>query len=72
MADLVPPEIERYVEEHSTSAPPPLVELAEETRARLRSPQMLSGPVEGGLLQALAFVSGARSSSTIRTRSSSF
>jgi caffeoyl-CoA O-methyltransferase len=36
------------------------VELAEETRATLRAPEMLTGPVEGRLLELLVFGTGAR------------
>jgi caffeoyl-CoA O-methyltransferase len=57
---LVPEEVERYVEEHTTPHPDLLDRLAEETRATLRVPQMLTGPVEGRLLQFLAFATGAR------------
>jgi caffeoyl-CoA O-methyltransferase len=58
--DVVRPEIERYVTEHTTAPPELLRELAEETHATLRSPQMLSGPVAGRFLEFLAFASGAR------------
>lgn len=58
--DLVHPEIERYAEEHTTPHPPLLEELAEETRATLRLPQMLTGPAEGRLLQFLVWALGAR------------
>jgi caffeoyl-CoA O-methyltransferase len=57
---LVPEEVEQYVEEHTTPHPDLLGRLAEETRATLRAPQMLTGPVEGRLLQFLAFATGAR------------
>ncbi len=60
MAYIVPDEIDRYVEEHTTPPPPLLAELAEETRATLRVPQMLTGTVEGRLLELLVFASGAR------------
>ena len=60
MAEIVPERIERYAEEHTTPPPPLLVELAEETRATLEVPQMLTGPVEGRFLQQLVFASGAR------------
>ena len=60
MAFIVPDEVERYAEAH-TSAPDPLLrELAEETRATLRSPQMLTGTLEGRFLELLVFSSGAR------------
>ena len=57
---LVPEEVERYVEEHTTAHPELLERLAEETRTTLRAPQMLTGPVEGRLLQFLAFAARAR------------
>jgi len=60
MAFIVPEEIERYAEAHTTPPPPLLAELAAETQATLRSPQMLTGPIEGRLLEQLVFVSGAR------------
>jgi caffeoyl-CoA O-methyltransferase len=52
---IVPEEIERYAEAHTTAAPGLLQELAGETRATLRAPQMLTGPVEGRLLQMLVW-----------------
>ena len=58
--DLVPEPIERYAEAHTTPPPPLLAELAEETRATLSAPQMLTGPIEGRFLQQLVFASGAR------------
>jgi caffeoyl-CoA O-methyltransferase len=58
--DLVHPDIERYAEEHTTPAPLLLEELAEETRATLRVPQMLTGPVEGRFLQFLVWSLRAR------------
>ncbi|MBD0330379.1 MAG: class I SAM-dependent methyltransferase [Thermoleophilia bacterium] len=60
MPDLVPEEIERYAEEHTTPPVPLLAELADETRATLRSPQMLTGTVEGRFLELLVWASGAR------------
>ena len=60
MAFIVPQEIERYAEAHTTPPPPLLAELAAETQATLQSPQMLTGPIEGRLLEQLVFVSGAR------------
>ena len=50
MAFIVPDEIERYAEEHTTPPDPLLAELAAETRATLSSPQMLTGPIEGRFL----------------------
>jgi caffeoyl-CoA O-methyltransferase len=57
---IVRPEIGDYAERHTTPPEPLLVELADETRATLRSPQMLTGPVEGRFLELLVFASGAR------------
>jgi caffeoyl-CoA O-methyltransferase len=58
--DLVHPDIERYAEEHTTPHPPLLDELAKETHANLRAPQMLTGPVEGRFLQFLVWSLRAR------------
>ena len=69
MPGIVPDDVERYVEEHSSPEPPHLAELAAETRERLRAPQMLSGAVEGRLLQTLVFATGARSVLEIGTYS---
>jgi predicted O-methyltransferase YrrM len=60
MAFIVSDEIERYAEEHTTSPPPLLAELAAETKAKLRAPQMLTGPIEGRFLEQLVYASGAR------------
>ncbi len=60
MAFIVPDEIERYAEEHTTPPDPLLAELAAETRATLSSPQMLTGPIEGRFLELLVYASGAR------------
>jgi caffeoyl-CoA O-methyltransferase len=57
---IVRPEIDAYAEEHTTPPAPLLVELAEETRATLRIPEMLTGPVEGRFLELLVFATGAR------------
>jgi caffeoyl-CoA O-methyltransferase len=54
------PEIDAYAEAHTTPPPPLLDALAEETRATLQSPQMLTGPVEGRFLQTLVFATRAR------------
>jgi caffeoyl-CoA O-methyltransferase len=55
VADVVPEAIERYAEEHTTPPSDLLRRLAEETRAELRSPTMLSGVVAGRLLELLVF-----------------
>jgi caffeoyl-CoA O-methyltransferase len=57
---IVRPELERFAEEHTTPPDELLVELADETRATLRSPLMLTGPVEGRFLELLVFSSAAR------------
>jgi predicted O-methyltransferase YrrM len=48
--------VEAYVEAHSTPGAPALRALAEETRATLSSPGMLSGPVAGRLLEFLTWL----------------
>ena len=58
--DFLPPELDAYVEAHATPDEPLLAELAAETRASLEAPQMLSGTVEGRLLETLVFITGAR------------
>jgi caffeoyl-CoA O-methyltransferase len=58
---LTPDEILSYVERYSTASPVELEELADETARTLDSPQMLSGPVVGRLLEFLVFALGARS-----------
>lgn len=60
MAFIVPDEIERYAEEHTTPPTDLLAELAEETRSTLSSPQMLTGPIEGRFLELLVWGTGAR------------
>jgi len=58
--DIVAHDIEDYAQAHTTPPTPLLAELAEETRATLRAPQMLTGTVEGRFLEFLVFASGAR------------
>jgi caffeoyl-CoA O-methyltransferase len=60
MAFIVRDEIERYAEEHTTPPLELLAALAVETRASLRSPQMLTGTIEGRFLEMLVWASGAR------------
>ena len=55
MAGLVPEKIEQYAEANTTPPDELLRRLAEETRATLRAPQMLTGAVEGRLLEFLVF-----------------
>ena len=57
---IVPEEIERYAEEHSSAPTELLAALAAETQATLRAPQMLTGRLEGRFLELLVFASGAR------------
>jgi len=53
-------EIAAYAESATTPMPEALIRLAEETRASLECPQMLTGPVEGRFLQMLVFALGAQ------------
>jgi caffeoyl-CoA O-methyltransferase len=53
MSFIVPEEIEGYAEAHTTPPNELLAELAEETKATLDSPQMLTGTIEGRLLEQL-------------------
>jgi len=57
---LVDEKIEDYALAHSTPPDPLLAELAEETKATMSAPQMLTGPVEGRFLELLVHASGAR------------
>jgi caffeoyl-CoA O-methyltransferase len=50
---IVPEEIEGYAEAHTTPPPELLAELAQETKATLEAPQMLTGTIEGRLLEQL-------------------
>jgi caffeoyl-CoA O-methyltransferase len=53
-------EIDEYAEAHTTPHDELLERLSEETIATLENPQMLTGPVEGRLLELLVFGLGAR------------
>jgi caffeoyl-CoA O-methyltransferase len=57
---LVDERIEEYAEAHTTPPDPLLAALAEETRATMDSPQMLTGTIEGRFLELLVFASGAQ------------
>ena len=57
---ITPPDLERYAEEHTTPPTALLARLAEGTRATLECPAMLTGAIEGRLLELLVFASGAR------------
>jgi caffeoyl-CoA O-methyltransferase len=58
--EITPPEIGAYVEAHTTPHPDYMQRLAEETRATLPVPEMLSGHLEGRLLEMLVFATRAR------------
>jgi len=61
MLRLLPDTIEDYALQHTTPLPPLLNELMATTRERMgRRAAMLSGPVEGALLQTLIAANGAR------------
>lgn len=60
MTPIVAPELEEYCRAHSTPPGPLLKELAAYTRTHCRSPEMLTGPVEGAFLRMLVQLSGAR------------
>ena len=60
MLTLVAEEIEEYARQHTTALPPHLAELARFTIEEMEYGLMLSGPIEGGLLQFLVWASGAR------------
>jgi caffeoyl-CoA O-methyltransferase len=60
MSFVVPEDIERYAEEHTTPDAELLQRLAEETRATLERPQMLTGTIEGRFLELLVFATGTR------------
>jgi caffeoyl-CoA O-methyltransferase len=60
MAFIVNADIEEYAAAHSSPEEPWLAALAEETRASLEAPQMMTGPLEGRFLELLVFGLGAR------------
>jgi predicted O-methyltransferase YrrM len=49
------PQLETYIEEHTSPPEPHLEALAEETRATLSSPGMLTGRVAGGFLEMIVW-----------------
>lgn len=57
---ITPPEIEAYVEAQTTPAPPHLAALHEATFATQTATAMLSGTVEGRLLETLVWISRAK------------
>jgi caffeoyl-CoA O-methyltransferase len=60
MSFLVDDKVEEYAERHTTPPDPLLAELAEETKATMSAPQMLTGTIEGRFLELLVAASGAR------------
>jgi predicted O-methyltransferase YrrM len=58
--DFLPPELDSYVTAHATPDEPLLAELATRTQAEMEMPKMLSGRVEGRLLETLVFTTGAK------------
>jgi caffeoyl-CoA O-methyltransferase len=60
MSFIVPEDIERYAEAHTTPHPKLLQRLAEETKATLQRPQMLTGTIEGRFLEFIVYMTGAR------------
>jgi caffeoyl-CoA O-methyltransferase len=60
MSFLVDEKVEDYAERHTTPPDPLLAELAEETKATMAAPQMLTGTIEGRFLEVLVAVTGAR------------
>src|SRR5262245_46520737 len=53
--DILDPRLAEYVERLSSPHEPLLAELSDETTRRLSSPDMLTGPVAGRLLEMLAW-----------------
>ncbi|MDX6396904.1 MAG: caffeoyl-CoA O-methyltransferase [Gaiellaceae bacterium] len=60
MSFIVESKIEAYAEEHTTRHDALLQELADETRATMSGAEMLTGPIEGRLLELLVHGIGAR------------
>ena len=57
---IVPDEIDGYAAAHTTPPTELLQALADETRATLQAPQMLTGTIEGRFLELLVFGLGAK------------
>jgi caffeoyl-CoA O-methyltransferase len=57
---LASEQLEAYIEAHTTAPSGHLAQLAEETRATLTAPQMLTGTVEGRLLETLVWAAQPR------------
>ena len=60
MSFIVPEDVEGYAQAHTTEPSELLRRLADETRETLRSPQMLTGTIEGRFLEMLVAATGAR------------
>ena len=60
MLSLVSPEIEQYAVDHTSRMPAYLEELTRVTYENMASPQQLTGPIEGMLLQFLVWATSAR------------
>jgi caffeoyl-CoA O-methyltransferase len=60
MSFLVEEPIEEYAAAHTTPPTELLARLAEETKATMSSPQMLTGTIEGRFLELLVFGTGAK------------
>jgi predicted O-methyltransferase YrrM len=60
MTYVLPDEIDAYAAEHTTRPTELLARLAEETRATLDAPQMLTGTVEGRFLEFMVHATGAK------------
>jgi caffeoyl-CoA O-methyltransferase len=58
--DMIDPRVNEYAQAHSTPPPDFMRRLAEETRASLEAPQMLTGEVEGRFLEMLAHATQAK------------
>lgn len=56
MMDFLPENIDRYVHEHTTPEPVYLQELNRETWAKVLMPRMLSGHLQGKILQAFSYM----------------
>ena len=60
MTFVVPEEIDAYSAGHTTAPTDLLARLADETRATLDAPQMLTGTVEGRFLEFMVYATGAK------------
>ena len=60
MLSLVSDEIENYAQKNTTKLPGYLLELIEETYKSCNSPQMISGQIEGSLLQFIVWTTNAK------------